>query len=101
MLISNVGAANAATPEPMTEHMEYHETFTGPDGETMVIDGAMDSTVTYDESGDMHVEIQDEGTMAMGGETSGYSSEIGSDFDIGDAASDGGGFFDSLGDLFG
>jgi Short C-terminal domain len=101
MLLSNVAAADAATSEPTTEHMEYQETFTGPDGETMVIDGSMDSTVSYDESGDMHVEIQDEGTMTMGGETFDYSSEIDSDIDISAAADDGGGFFDSLGDLFG
>ncbi len=101
MLLSNIGAADAAVAhtDPTTEHVDYHETFTGPGGDTTVIEGTMDSTITYDESGDMHVEIQDEGTMTMDGETFDYSSGIESDIHVA-VLEDGRGFFDSLGNLF-
>jgi hypothetical protein len=43
----------------VSETVNYHETFTGPDGEATTIDGTIESTVTFDDSGDAHVEIHD------------------------------------------
>jgi hypothetical protein len=100
MLLSNVGSRDAAAPsDPTTEHVQYQETFTGPDGETMTIEGEMDSTVTYDETGEMHVDIHDEGSTTIEGETFEYTSDLESTAELGDLGDAGGGLFDSLGDL--
>jgi hypothetical protein len=96
MLLSNVGTA-AASPvnEPITDAVTYHETVTGPDGETMTIDGSMESSVTFDESGDAHVTVHDEGTMGFDGETYDYSNDIEGDVDL-PGGDDAGGFLDGL-----
>ena len=101
LLLGNVSGASAAPTagEPVTETINYHETFTGPDGETTTIDGSTESTVAFDESGDAHVEIHDTGTVDVGGDTSHYDSDVTGDVDLG-AAEDGGGFLGSLFDLF-
>jgi hypothetical protein len=101
LMLSNVTNASAAPTAgaPESETINYHETFTGPDGETTTIDGTMESSVTYDDSGDAHMEIHDAGTVDVGGDTSAYSSDVGGDVDLGGAA-DGGGFLDGLFDLF-
>jgi hypothetical protein len=82
----------------VSETVNYHETFTGPDGEATTIDGTIESTVTFDDSGDAHVEIHDTGTVDVGGETSHYDSDVTGDVDLG-ATEDGGGFLSSLLDL--
>jgi hypothetical protein len=99
-LLSNVGTANAASAsdQPVTDHIDYHETITGPDGEAMVVDGSMDSSITFDESGDAHVQIHEDGAATFDGETYDYSSDVEGDVDVGD---DGGGIGDFFDGLFG
>jgi hypothetical protein len=103
MLLANVAGASAAptADAPSSETIHYHETFTGVDGETTTIDGTMDSNVTFDDSGNAHVEIHDTGTVDVGGDTSHFDNDMSGDVDLGDTATgDGGGFFDNLFDLF-
>jgi Short C-terminal domain len=102
LLLGNVSGASAAPTagEPISETINYHETFTGPDGEAMTIDGTMESTVTFEDSGDAHVEMHDSGTVDIGGDTSAYESDITGDVDLGGATEEGGGFLSGLFDLF-
>ena len=83
----------------MSETINYHETFTGPDGEATTIDGTMESTVTFDDSGDAHVEMHDSGTVDVGGDTSHYDSDMSGDVDLA-GTEEGGGFLGGLFDLF-
>jgi hypothetical protein len=102
LLLGNVGGASAAPTagEPASETINYHETFTGPDGEATTIDGTMESTVTFDDSGDAHVEVHDSGTVDLGGEASHYDSDVSGDVDLGGTTEEGGGFLSGLFDLF-
>ena len=84
----------------MSETINYHDTFTGPDGEAMTIDGTMESTVTFDDAGDAHVDIHDSGTLDLGGETSHFESDMSGDVDLGGVTEEGGGFLSGLLDLF-
>lgn len=100
MLFSDAASASPATAptgEPVTEHIRYDETFTTPDGETVSVEGEINSTVTFDESGDAHVEIHDQGSMDVNGETFDYESDIEGDVDLGgDLGGDDGGLLDGL-----
>jgi Short C-terminal domain len=102
LLLGNVGGASAAPTagEPVSETINYHETFTGPDGEATTVDGTMESTVTFDDSGDAHVEVHDSGTVDVAGDTSHYDSDVSGDVDLGGTTEEGGWFLDGLFDLF-
>jgi hypothetical protein len=104
MLMSNLvqpGNASASTTEPVSEHITYHETMTGPDGETATLDGTLDTQTTFDQNGDALVEVHDTGSMNLDGDTYDYDTNIEGDVDLGgDAGGDDGGILGLLGDLF-
>jgi hypothetical protein len=101
LLLSNVSGASAAPAagEPVSETINYHETFMGANGETTTIDGTTESTVTFDDSGDADVEIHDTGTVDVGGDTSHYDGDVTGDVDLG-GTEEGGGVLDGLFNLF-
>ena len=57
--------------------------------------------MTFDDSGDMQIEVHDEGSMTFDGETTTYSSDIEGELDLGaEEVAEGGGILDALGDIF-
>jgi hypothetical protein len=68
----------------------------------MTVDGTLDSTTTFDANGDAHMELHDQGSIDLGGDTYSYDDTMDAGFDLDGGGGDGGGgLLDLFGGLFG
>jgi hypothetical protein len=101
-LLANAGDAQAAT-SPLAEgpvETSFHETMSGPDGETITVEGTLTENVQV-EDGVAHVDGTMHETVTMDGQTYEFSDTYEQSVDLDTAGGGGGGFFQALGDLFG